>query len=257
MTKIFGILNITPDSFSDGGLNCNKETALKAAKKMINDGVYAIDVGAESTRPNATILNPQEEIARLSPILPELIKLGTKVSLDTRNFETAKWGALAGISILNDVSGFTNQKMIELVAKYNLEACFMHSLTIPADPKVIMEGDIMTKLYSFAEEKIAIFKQYGISKERLMFDVGIGFGKTAEQSIFILQNIEYFKKLNVRLFVGHSRKSFLKSVFGEVFENDRSPSIIEKDLMTAIISSTLLGKVDFLRLHNTSILSTL
>jgi dihydropteroate synthase len=251
-TQIFGILNITPDSFSDGGANLNVEDALASAKSMLQDGVFAIDIGAESTRPNATPLTPDEEISRLEKVLPAIIKLGARVSLDTYHFETAKWGASLGVSILNDVSGGADERMVELVAKNNLQFCFMHSLSIPANPNIVMEGDVLSQLLTWGEEKIKKFNRAGISNENLIFDVGIGFGKTAEQSLSIIKNITNFNKLGVKLFVGHSRKSFLKRAF-----NINEASIFERDLMTSVFSALLWNKVDFLRLHNAKILKIL
>jgi dihydropteroate synthase len=255
-TQIFGILNITPDSFSDPMINFNNEQAIINAKKMIAEGVFAIDIGAESTRPNATPIHFQEEISRLEPILPKVIKLGAKVSLDSYHFETAEWGVKQGISIINDVSGGKDERMIELACKNNLQFCFMHSLTVPTNPKIVIEGEVLSELLSWGEERIKTFTKLGMKKENLIFDVGIGFGKTAEQSLTLLQNIEVFKSLGVKLFVGHSRKLFLKHAFkiNEVSEISE-PSIRERDLMTAVFSALLWNKVDFLRLHNTQITS--
>lgn len=257
MTKIFGILNITPNSFSDGGMNVRFEDALQTAKQMVKDGVFAIDIGAESTRPNAESISVEEEISRLEEILPAVCKLGVKVSLDTRNFETAKWGALQGISILNDVSGFADERMMELIPEFNLQACFMHSLTVPVEPTVIIEGDVLEEIYSWAEKKIKLFAKYGVSPENLIFDPGIGFGKSAEQSLLILKNTDYFKKLGLPVLIGHSRKSFLKSVFEERFTSKVEVNTFEKDLMTSIFSALLWNKVEFLRLHNTNILKNI
>ncbi len=250
MSQIFGILNITPDSFSDGGENFNPETAIQKAKQMINDGVFAIDVGAESTRPNAIPIDSEEEISRLSLVLPKIAELNTIVSLDTRNYETAKWGLSNGVKIINDVSGFRDERMIELVAKQKAIAVFMHSISVPPKADEVLVGEnILEQLLDFAHLKINQFKRYKVPKTRLIFDVGIGFGKTPEQAIFLMKNIEYFKQLGVKLLVGHSRKSFLKMAFPEAFEG-RAPSVAEKDTMTAVFSGMMWSKVDFLRLHN-------
>lgn len=255
MTEVFGILNITPDSFSDGGKYFELKNAIKIAEEMLKDGVYAIDVGAESTRPNAKIIGFEEEIKRLSKILPELIKLGVKISLDTRNPETAKFGLDLGVSIINDVSGFADEKMISLLCEYKVKGVFMHSLTVPSDPTICMSENGIEMLYSikkWAEDKLKLLAERKIPKEDLIFDPGIGFGKTGEQSLFLLKNIEYFKILNLPVLVGHSRKSFLKETFSERFE-EKEVDTYEKDLMTSIFSALLFGKVEFLRLHNTKI----
>jgi dihydropteroate synthase len=256
-TQIFGILNATPDSFSDGGQNTDMSSALKSAEKMIENGAYAIDIGAESTRPNARTITFAEEIERLSQILPLIIKLGAKVSLDTRNFETAKWGLNQGVSIINDVSGFSDKRMINLVKEFNVDAVFMHSLTVPASPQIIMKTETMLEeIYTFAKNKILEFEIAGVSKEKLIFDSGIGFGKDGGQSLMLLQKTEFFNNLGVKTLIGHSRKSFLKTAFKERFFGGEV-SNFEKDLMTSIFSGFLLGKVDFLRLHNTEMLKEL
>lgn len=254
MTKIFGIVNITPDSFSDGGHNFIKENAIKTFAKMKEFGVYAIDIGAESTRPNAISISTEEEILRLQNILPIAIEMGLKVSLDTRNFKTAKWGLEHGISILNDVTGFADENMILLLKQFKVQGIFMHSLDVPVNPAHIMKDDVfMQEIYDFAQLKIEKFLQYGISKENLIFDPGIGFGKTGVQNINIIRNIDYFYSLGVKILVGHSRKSFLKTAFPQ----DYSDNILCKDLMTSTFSAYLIAKnVDFLRLHNPNIISS-
>lgn len=252
--KIFGILNVTPDSFSDGGLNFEASSAIKSAEKMLEDGVFAIDIGAESTRPNAQIISSEEEIARLSGILPKIVKMGAKVSLDTRNFETAKWGLENGVSIINDVSGFSDVRTMKLLKEFDATGVFMHSLTVPANPEITMNSEtFIEEIIQFAKAKILDFHNLGIPSEKLIFDAGIGFGKTAKQSIFLMQNMEKFNSLGVQILAGHSRKSFLKEAFKERFA-EGEPSLFEKDLMTSIFSILMLEKVDFLRLHNASIL---
>lgn len=257
MTKIFGILNITPDSFSDGGVNFNIKSALQTIERMMEDGVFAIDIGAESTRPNAMEIGYEEEIKRLQIITGELLKYKTKFSIDTRNFETAKWALGKGFTILNDVSGFMDKKMHPLLNDGYEMGIFTHALTIPVKPQVVMkeEGEeLLATLKNWALAKIKEFEDLGINKEKLVFDVGIGIGKTAQQSLFLMQNIEFFKCLGVSVMVGHSRKSFLKLPFAERFKQSE-PSVYEKDLMTTIFSLQMLGKVDYLRVHDTAILN--
>jgi dihydropteroate synthase len=252
MAQIFGILNITPDSFSDGGKYLTLENAIKKAEAMVENGVFAIDIGAESTRPKAQTLDAEEEISRLKHILPEILKLKTKISLDTYHFETAKWGLEMGVSIINDVSGGRDEKIPLLVKEFGATYCFMHSLTLPANPEIFMEGEILGDLKKWAEMKMDLFEKIGISREKLIFDPGIGFGKKAEDSIMIMQNMGFFRSLGIKLLVGHSRKSFLKTAFKEIFAQ-KEPSLTEKDLMTAVFSAIMKESVDFLRVHETSI----
>ena len=257
--KIFGIINITPDSFSDGGKNFTEPEALKTAEEMLNNGAYALDLGAESTRPNAKSITANEEIERLKILLPKLVKENILTSVDTRNFETAKWALNEGAKIINDVSGFKNPNMPLLLKEFNATGIFMHSLTVPTLPSVVMESQnfsMIQEIINFANKTLHECLEIGVKKEQLIFDCGIGFGKTAEQSIFLIQNIEAFKVTDLPIFVGHSRKSFLKTAFKERFL-ESEPSLYEKDLMTNIFSALMFEKVDFLRVHNVKLLKSL
>lgn len=257
--KIFGIINLTPDSFSDKGANFSRNNALQTAEGFLEEGVYAIDIGAESTRLNAEPVLFDEEIKRLSIALPEIVKMGGRVSVDTRNYETARWALDKGACIINDVSGLRDENMIKLVKEYNIEAIFMHSLAVPHSNSIFMkeqDEEMLKSIIKWAVERLQNIESYGISKEKLIFDPGNGFGKKAEQSLFIMQNIQYFERLGVRILMGHSRKSFLAEAFKDRFLQGE-PSTFEKDLMTTIFSIILFKKIDFLRIHNVKMLSSL
>ena len=147
MTKIFGILNITPDSFSDGGVNFEVDRAVKTLESMKANNIFAVDIGAESTRPNAAPVSPEEEIERLKIILPIAVKMGLTVSLDSRNIKTVEWGLKEGVKIVNDVSGFKDLKMIELVRDFKAKAIFMHSLTVPTDVNITLKEENFMQEY--------------------------------------------------------------------------------------------------------------
>jgi len=247
MTEIMGILNLTPDSFSGDGLEGAVKNALHQISRMIEEGASIIDIGAESTRPGAEILTPAEEWDRLAPVLENL---GDRVhaavfSVDTRHAETA-WRALAlGVQIINDVSGGADPAMTALIKDYDAALVLMHSLTIPADPAVTIPTDAsaVEVLLGWAKEKIGALEKQGITREQIIFDPGIGFGKTLTQSWDIIRNIAKFKPLGVPLLIGHSRKSFL-CLFGE------KPAS-ERDLETLAVSRYLLTQeVDYLRVHD-------
>jgi dihydropteroate synthase len=249
VSKWVGIINLTPDSFSDGGVNFEPQQAIKNTISLIENGAEVIDVGAESTRPSATKISEEEEWQRLEEFLSKLIALkqthSFKISIDSYKPAIIAKALAIGVDIVNDVSGLKNLEVIPILKKYNCDYVLMHSLTIPANKAVVLsEGvDVVEELYNFANQKIKLLEKNGISKKRIIFDVGIGFGKSAEQNIELIKNIEFFHKLNCRLMVGHSRKSFL-NYFGNV------DSIDKKDLATNIISEFLKGKVDYLRVHN-------
>lgn len=246
-TSLVGIINVTPDSFSDGGLHNSPDAALDQARRMVKEGASVIDIGAESTRPGAKTISPEEEWKRLGPVLEKLreSELNAWISVDTRNPETAAKALLAGIDWLNDPSGLANPKMLEEARKSAVNVVIMHNLGIPADPNKVMpeKEDIIVSIVSWAAMKIDELTKQGIGMDRIIFDPGIGFGKTAEQSYTIIENIEAFKKLGVRLMVGHSRKSFLKAFTDEPAH--------ERDEITAKFSSWLANlDVDYLRVHD-------
>lgn len=237
-TKIWGILNITPDSFSDGGKHFAIDTAIKFSQDLINLGVDVIDIGAESTRPGAKVLSFEEEWARLKDILPQIkeIKKNVLISLDTTKGEIIK-KAINYIDIINDVSGFKDPKMLDIVNNSGLPAVLMHNLGVPADPSKIVseELDIIEEIYRWFAKKIET-----VQSTKLILDPGIGFGKNAIQSLDIIKNISVLHKLNLPLLVGHSRKSYIKLL-----------DVNDRDTATAIISTYLAQKqVQHLRVHN-------
>ncbi len=225
MTKIVGILNITPDSFSDGSRFLNVDSALLQLKKIINEGADIIDVGAESTRPGSVPIDADEEINRLKDIIPKIIQtirqkedqLGRKIelSLDSYHFKTIKWAFQLGFDILNDVSGLKDEKIIDFVAKNNLKTVFMHSKDIICDENLVFnsEIDIVDQILDWAAEKIEDLTQKGIKKSQLIFDPGVGFNKNSWQSIRVLKNASRFKNLGLEVYVGHSKKRFLDEVY--------------------------------------------
>lgn len=248
-TKIVGILNLTPDSFSNTSGYETDDAALFHALEMIQNNVHVIDIGAESTRPGATPLSPDEEWHRLEPLLSKLIHLahtgGTQISIDTRHATTASYALALGVDWINDVSGLRNPAMLNVLSKATCNIVFMHSLSIPANPDVVVDTNenIIEILSHFAQETIEKCASFGITKERLTFDPGLGFGKTAEQSLEILHRIEELQEIALPLFIGHSRKSFLTKF---------SPApASERDALTLAVSEYLLAKkVNYLRVHD-------
>lgn len=245
-TQIIGILNITPDSFSDGGQFASPKDAAKAAKAMISQGAIAVDIGAESTRPKAKPLTWQEEWERLEPVL-KLTK-DVPVSIDSYHPETVERALVfPQIEYINDVSGFKNLDMCRLAAKSKKKLIVMHSLTVPADTKIVIDGDATTELENWIQSTMARLKNFQIAAKNVIFDIGIGFGKTAEQSIELIKNIENLSELThqlgAKMLVGHSRKSFLSKFTDKNFNN--------RDFETAIFTSFFATQnVDYVRVHN-------
>lgn len=257
MTKLVGVLNITPDSFSDGNKYNNIKSAKSHLKKLILDGANIIDIGAESTRPGATPISYQEEWQRLEKILPELIndvKIYNKtnnnnieISLDSRHYQTIIKALDLGIDIINDVSGFETKEMIEIAARSGKKIIVMNNLGVPANKnKIIPENlDVIEVIISWMQKKLSQLIKAGIKKEQIIFDPGIGFGKNALQSIEILKNIDKFRIFNIPLFIGHSKKSFLDNFF------DSKNKEKNKEDKTLLISQYLIKKnVEYLRVHD-------
>ncbi|OGT45931.1 MAG: hypothetical protein A3E83_02505 [Gammaproteobacteria bacterium RIFCSPHIGHO2_12_FULL_41_20] len=251
-SQLVGVLNVTPDSFSDGGNYLDIEKALEHAQCLVASGAEIIDVGAESTRPNAHHpLNHQEEWQRLEPILsalkdPSLFALlQPKISVDTRHAETAKKAIAAGVNWINDVTGLTHPNMCQCIAESSVDCVVMHHITVPVDPKqtIPLHQDPVDFLYQWGKNKIAELEQAGIASNRVVLDVGIGFGKTAYQSLVLLKHIRHFKSLGTRLLIGHSRKSFMQLFTAR--------PIGERDIETMAITLYLADQgVDYLRVHN-------
>lgn len=252
--KLVGILNITPDSFSDGGKFFSTDAAILQAKHLIASGAEIIDIGAESTGPHAASLDSDEEWKRLQPVLTTLfseiasLPMMPKISIDTRHADVAKKALALGVHWINDVSGLNDATMQEVIAQHTCDVVFMHHLSIPEDrsKSLPLKSDPVKLVHEWAMKKIAGLEKKRITRSRLIFDVGIGYGKTAEQSLALLKNISAFSDLGVRLMVGHSRKSFLQQFI--------SSQAHERDLETVVLSLHLAKhKVDFLRVHDVEV----
>ena len=243
-TKLVGILNITPDSFSDGGKYIEPIDAQNHLIEMIEDGADMIDIGAESTRPGANEIEPTEQIKRLKPILNFIQKenIKTPISIDTRSSIVADFVLNNGATIINDVSGFDyDTKLAEVISKYNAGVIIQHSLGTPQymqnNPKY---NDVVEDVYCSLKNKIEYAENLGI--KNIIADIGIGFGKTKADNYELLKRIEEFYSLNHPIMVGVSRKSLL----GIKDDNNEL-----KDALTLAISYPLLQKgVDYLRVHN-------
>ncbi|HEY7672183.1 MAG TPA: dihydropteroate synthase [Gammaproteobacteria bacterium] len=249
-----GIVNLTPDSFSDGGALAAWGSIEAHLDRMWEAGAQIIDLGAESTRPGATPLTAAEELERLVPVLERVIakfrpqRLRPLISIDTYHAETAKRALEAGADIINDVGGLTAPAMIELAATHAADWVAMHSLTLPADPRRTLpaDADVGATLERWLEERLTAWTRAGLELDRILFDPGIGFGKNPLQSLALLRDIRRFHKYGLRCLVGHSRKSFMQS-FGSRDENER-------DLATVGASLRLCQQgVDVLRVHDVAL----
>ncbi len=257
LTQWVGILNLTPDSFSDGGKYASPDLALRRAAELLDEGATVLDVGAESTRPGAQRLDPREEWARLEPVL-QLTRLlvaeragetreRPMVSVDTRNPETALRAIGAGVDWINDVTGGSDPRMVSAVGTSGATFVFMHSVAVPpeAGKTLPTELDAVASVMLWARERVGELTAAGIPADRLIFDPGIGFGKTPEQNVRLLGGVPEFRDLGLPLLVGHSRKSFISRLgLGE----GAAPE--GRDLESAVISAHLADAgTDYVRVH--------
>ena len=208
--KIMGIINITPDSFSDGGTYSQSvQAALKHAEQLLEDGADILDIGGESTRPNADYVPPEAEWQRVQPILAELARWNVPVSLDTRRAGVMRAALERGwADIINDVQGLEDAGAVEIVAQSRAGVCLMHMKGLPENMQDNPHyGDLLGEIDAFFEAKIAAAQDLGCRD--IALDVGIGFGKTAEQNMILIKNLEHFLRFGLPILAGASRKSVI------------------------------------------------
>lgn len=253
---LVGILNVTPDSFSDGGCYASPEKALKQAEQLVEAGADVLDIGAESTSPTASPIDPKTEWQRLQPILSALksikhrFTIPPKISVDTYHPAVAQQALAYDIDWINDVSGLTDPLMQALAANTSQEWVIMHQLGLPVTHSRWLppEQDPVALVYEWAARHLEQLEKAGIVRERLILDPGIGFGKTASQSLALIQRAAQFKPLGTRLLIGHSRKSFL-TLF-----TDKPHA--ERDIETVVMSLHLAkSQIDYLRVHDVDLCS--
>lgn len=248
------IINLTPDSFSDGGEHSDPKELASQLHSLYEDGAHIFDFGAESTRPNATLLESEEERSRLEPALHVYQENFARhwdrplVSLDTRHVKTANWAQSQGpLDFVNDVSGLEDPEWLSFLKDSDCNYILMHSQSIPADPKVTLPSDQnpTEALKVWLENKLESFAKNDIPLSRVVFDPGIGFGKTAVQSLQLMKGLREFFQFELRTLVGHSRKSFMN--------NFTEKSFADRDAETVGVSLKLIEQgVDILRVHNVS-----
>lgn len=207
---VMGILNLTPDSFSDGGRFVDPAVAIVHAQRMVQEGADIIDVGAESTRPygDAVEVSAEEEIARLAPVLPQVIALGKPVSIDSMKAKVVAWAIAQGARIANDVWGLQRDPdMARVVAELRVPVIVMHN-RIKAEADIDIVADVM----AFFEHSLDIADRAGVRRDMIVLDPGIGFGKTPEQSILAIARLDEFRRFGLPILVGLSRKRFISHV---------------------------------------------
>lgn len=222
---IMGIVNVTPDSFSDGGRFMAAEAAIAHGLKLAADGAHILDVGGESTRPGAAPVTPEEEQARVIPVVAALAGAGHIVSIDTRHAATMKAALKVGAAMVNDVSALDHDPAaLPLMAASGAYVCLMH---MKGDPRTMQEApvydDVFAEVYAYLEHRIGTCLAAGMDRSRIVVDPGIGFGKTLEHNLILLSRLKDFKSLGVPLLLGASRKRFIAALCGDVPAGERLP----------------------------------
>ena len=220
---VMGVLNVTPDSFSDGGKFLDTDEAIEHGLRMAADGAAIIDVGGESTRPGAKSVSADEQIGRVIPVIKALSKkIDVPISIDTRNYKVAQVALQAGAAMLNDITALGDERLGQLAAEQEVPVVLMHMqgspATMQAEPKY---EDVVGEVLQFLLERAKRAERFGISKGRIFIDPGIGFGKTAEHNLLLLKNIDRFVATGYRVLVGPSRKSFIAEITGKKSPSDR------------------------------------
>ncbi len=245
---VMGILNMTPDSFSDGGKYNSLNDALKKAQKMVEEGVHIFDIGGESTRPGAKDVDLEEELKRTIPLIGALKREFPKIpiSIDTTKFEVANQALNEGATIVNDISGLSFDKNVaKLVAKFNASIVLMH---IKGTPRTMQKNpqyeNVVSEILDFLDNSIKTALEFGVDERKIIIDPGIGFGKTVEQNLYILKHLDSFFALNKPILIGLSKKSFIGAILDEKETQNRLSGTI------AMNSLALLNGAGIVRVHD-------
>jgi dihydropteroate synthase len=220
---VMGVLNITPDSFSDGGQFLDIDKAVKHGLQMAADGAAIIDVGGESTRPGSESVSAKEQIERVVPVIRTLCeKTNLPVSVDTYKFEVAEAALDAGAGLINDITALSDEQMGQLAAEHQVPVVLMHMQGAPATMQIEPRyGDVVGEVLDFLLDRAKRAEQLGISRGKIFIDPGIGFGKTLEHNLLLLKNIDKFVAAGYPVLVGTSRKSFIGKITGKEKPSER------------------------------------
>jgi dihydropteroate synthase len=218
-----GVLNVTPDSFSDGGEFFDTNEAIEHGLKMAAEGAVIIDVGGESTRPGSASVSAEEQIRRVVPVIEALAKkVDVPISIDTYNFEVAEAALDAGAAMINDITALSDERMEELAGEVGVPVVLMHIQGIPATMQIEPKyKDVVGEVRQFLLERAERAEQFGIDKSKIFIDPGIGFGKTTEHNLLLLRHIDRFVDSSYRVCVGASRKAFIGKIIGRGNTADR------------------------------------
>ena len=241
-TLIMGILNVTPDSFSDGGKFLDTQKAVQQAHQMIKEGADIIDIGGESTKPGSDPVSSEEELKRVLPVIEALKDIKIPISIDSNKPDVVDTCLEAGASLVNDVTGLRNPEMIKVIAKHKVPVIIMHML---GDPKTMQNqpeyNDVVKEVKDYLSNQASIAKKAGIKD--IIIDVGIGFGKTVEHNLELIKRLDEFTDLEYPILIGPSRKSFIGKLTGKEVE-DRLEGTL------SAVAACVLNGANIVRVHD-------
>ena len=253
-TCVMGILNVTPDSFSDGGEFFILDDAVAQGQKIFEDGADILDVGGESTRPFSDAVSAEEEIRRVVPLIENLAaRISIPISIDTTKADVARRAIEAGASIINDVSALRlDHGIADVAAEYDVPVILMHMLGTPkimqTDP---VYDDLIKEIKEFLKSAVNYAESRGISKSKIIIDPGIGFGKTIDHNLLLIKHLHEFKTLDVPILIGSSRKAFIRNILKDKTVKDINPDLAEVEIGTqASVAAAVLNGAHMVRVHN-------
>ncbi len=236
---LMGILNITPDSFSDGGVHFRAEDAVRSGLTMLQNGADILDIGGESTRPGAEEVPIGEELRRVLPVVDALAKAGAIISIDTKKASVAEAALDAGAQIVNDITALSDPEMRDLCAERNCRVCLMHMQGTPQTmQKQPVYGDVVEDVFGFLVQRAEEVAGAGVRRENIWIDPGIGFGKTVEHNLALLRNLGKFTGSGYPVLIGVSRKSFIGRLLG------KSEPLPSEDRLEGTLALQALAQLD-------------
>jgi dihydropteroate synthase len=253
-TCIMGILNVTPDSFSDGGEFFTLDGAVAQGLKLFEDGADILDIGGESTRPFSDAVSVEEEIRRVIPVIENLAaRISIPISIDTTKADVARRAIQAGASIINDVSALRlDHGLADVAAEYDVPVILMHMLGTPKTMQTNpVYDDLIKEIKEFLKNAVDYAQNKGISKSKIIIDPGIGFGKTVEHNLLLIKHLHEFKTLDVPILIGLSRKAFIRNILRDTTVKDINPDLPVVETGTqASVAAAVLNGAHMVRVHN-------
>jgi dihydropteroate synthase len=253
-TCIMGVVNVTPDSFSDGGRFYDHHTAIAQGERLAADGAAIIDIGGESTRPFSEPVTPEEEIRRVVPVIEALAqRVSVPISIDTTKAEVARRALEAGASIINDVSALRfDPGLAVLAAEFDTPLILMHMLGEPNSMQVLPRYEnLIEEILSFLEDAAGRAENQGVSRAKIIVDPGIGFGKTVAHNLLLIKHLQDFTRLDFPILIGTSRKAFIRKILKGTHEQDLRPDLpIVENGTQATVAAAILNGAHIVRVHD-------